>query len=87
LAAAAITFPIAVSLAEHLHIDLKPLALLIAFAASGSFISPIGYQTNLLVFSLGNYKFSDFIKAGLPVAIIYGFITISFIYFLYFEPR
>jgi len=87
LAAAAITFPIAVSLAEHLQIELKPLALLIAFAASGSFISPVGYQTNLIIFSLGNYKFSDFVKIGLPVSILYGFITITLIYFIYFSVK
>ncbi len=84
LAAAAIIFPIAVNLANQLHIDLKPFALLIAFAASGSFISPIGYQTNLLVYSLGNYKFTDFIKVGLPFSIIYGTIVIICIYILYF---
>ena len=69
-AAAAIVFPIAVSAAHQLQVDPKPFFVTIAIAASESFSTPIGYQTNLIVQAIGNYKFSDYIKIGLPLNII-----------------
>ena len=56
-AAAALMFPLAYGLVQTLGVPIMPFALAVAFAASASFISPYGYQTNLLVFSASNYKF------------------------------
>jgi di/tricarboxylate transporter len=69
-AAAAITFPIAYAAATQLGVDPKPFFITICIAASASFSTPIGYQTNLIVQSIGNYKFSDYWKIGLPLNLI-----------------
>ncbi len=69
-AAAAITFPIALAAATQLGVDPKPFFITICVAASASFSTPIGYQTNLIVQSIGNYKFSDYWKIGLPLNIL-----------------
>lgn len=66
-AAAALVFPIALSAAQQLGIDPKPFFVTIAIAASASFSTPIGYQTNLIVQAIGNYKFRDYLKIGLPL--------------------
>jgi di/tricarboxylate transporter len=76
-AAAALMFPLAYGLVESLGVPLMPFALAVAFAASASFISPYGYQTNLLVFSASNYKFSHFIKFGLPISLCYSSIVLT----------
>ncbi|MEZ9820014.1 SLC13 family permease [Shewanella sp. 10N.286.45.A1] len=75
-AAAALMFPIAYSLALGFGVDVLPFVMTVAFAASGSFISPYGYQTNLMVFNAGQYKLKDFVKTGLPVSIVYGLVVI-----------
>lgn len=69
-AAAALIFPIAFSAAEQLGVDYKPFMIAICVAASASFSTPIGYQTNLIVQGLGNYKFLDYVKIGLPLNLI-----------------
>lgn len=69
-AAAALIFPISLSVAEHLGVSPMPFIVVICIAASCSFCTPIGYQTNLIVQGLGGYKFSDFIKIGLPLTLI-----------------
>lgn len=69
-AAAALTFPIALSAATQLGVDPRPFFVAIAVAASCSFSTPIGYQTNLIVQSIGNYKFNDYWKIGLPLNIL-----------------
>lgn len=69
-AAAALSFPIALSAATQLNVDPRPFFIAIAIAASCSFSTPIGYQTNLIVQSIGNYKFSDYWKIGLPLNIL-----------------
>ena len=56
-----------------------PFVMAVAFAASGSFISPYGYQTNIMVFNAGNYKLSDFVKFGLPISVIYSISVIIMI--------
>lgn len=75
-AAAALMFPFAFGITQVLNVDLMPFALAVAFAASASFMSPYGYQTNLLVFSATNYKFKHFVKIGLPVSICYSAIVL-----------
>ena len=69
-AAAAITFPIAYAAATQLGVDPRPFFITICVAASASFSTPIGYQTNLIVQSIGNYKFSDYWKIGLPLNLL-----------------
>jgi len=64
-------FPIAFSLAEGLDVNTMPMVMAVAFAASASFITPYGYQTNLMVFNAGNYKLKHFARVGVPVAITY----------------
>jgi di/tricarboxylate transporter len=69
-AAAIIMFPIAINGAEALNVSETPFAVAVMIAASASFITPIGYQTNLMVYGPGGYQFSDYIKLGLPLSLI-----------------
>jgi di/tricarboxylate transporter len=76
-AAAALMFPFAYGLSDIFNAPILPFALAVAFAASASFISPYGYQTNLLAFNASNYKFSHFVRIGLPISICYSAIVIT----------
>ena len=69
-AIAIIATPIAMSIATELGLPALPFVLAVLFGANMSYLTPIGYQTNLLVMSAGNYRFSDFFRAGLPLQII-----------------
>ena len=71
-AAAALAFPIGLAISQQFGLDAKPLLITIAFAASASFLSPYGYQTNLMVYTAGNYRYMDYVRAGLPLAVVYG---------------
>jgi di/tricarboxylate transporter len=82
-AAAALMFPFAYGIAQVMQVELMPFALAVAFAASASFISPYGYQTNLLVFSATNYKLKHFVKIGLPVSVCYSSIVLVLLKFTY----
>ncbi len=82
-AAAALMFPIALGLAASLNIEPLGYVMAVAFGASASFMSPYGYQTNLMVFNAGQYRVTDFIKVGLPVSLVYGLITIFGLSYLY----
>jgi di/tricarboxylate transporter len=75
-AAAVLIFPFALSLSSSLGVDSMPYIMTILFAASASFSTPIGYQTNLMVFAAGGYNFKDFIKVGLPLNIVVAIIII-----------
>lgn len=68
-AAAALMFPVAVAVAAETGVDLRPLALGVLVMASCSFLSPIGYQTNTMVWSIGGYRFSDFTRVGVPLTV------------------
>jgi di/tricarboxylate transporter len=82
-AAVSIMFPIAMSVSEQLAVSSMPFFIAIAFAASGDFITPIGYQTNLMVYGPGGYRFRDFVRVGTPLTIIYSAICICFIAWYY----
>jgi len=82
-AAAAISFPIAMAAASQMGVSPKPFFVAICIAASMSFSTPIGYQTNLIVQGIGNYKFRDFVKVGLPFNVIAFIICITLIPFFW----
>jgi di/tricarboxylate transporter len=69
-AAAVLVFPIAMAVASQSGLDPRPFAMAIALAASASFLTPIGYQTNTMVYGMGGYRFSDFARLGLPLTLI-----------------
>ena len=69
-AAAVIGTPIAVSIATQLNADPIPFVLAVLFGANMSFATPFGYQTNLLILSAGGYKFTDFLRVGIPLTIL-----------------
>lgn len=78
-AAAALVFPIALSISELSGYDARPFVISICIAAACSFISPIGYQTNMIVQSIGQYKYWDFSKLGLPLSLMVMVISMIFI--------
>jgi di/tricarboxylate transporter len=69
-AAAALVFPFAVAIAGNIEANPRPFVMAVAFAASASFMTPLGYQTNLMVFGPGGYRFTDFVRVGLPLNLI-----------------
>ena len=75
-AAAVMMIPIAFSVSQSLDISVVPLAVTIMMAASASFMTPMGYQTNLMVYGPGGYRFTDFVKAGFPMSIVTGGVAI-----------
>ncbi len=79
-AAAVIGTPVAVSIAAALNQNAEPFVLAVLFGANLSYVTPMSYQTNLLVMSAGGYKFSDFVRVGLPLAVlmwlVYSFLLI-----------
>lgn len=76
VAAAVLLFPVAAAMSAELGVDMKPLAVTIMIAASASFATPIGYQTNLMVYGPGKYRFGDFVKMGVPLTILVGMTTV-----------
>jgi di/tricarboxylate transporter len=75
-AAAALSFPIAYATATSLGVDPMPFVMAVAYGASASFLSPYGYQTNLMVYGPGGYKFTDYLRIGLPVSMLYSAIVL-----------
>lgn len=82
-AAAALLVPIALSTAIQAGLDPRAFVIAVAVAASASFATPIGYQTNLMVYGPGGYKFKDFMKIGIPLNILVGIVAVLAIYFIY----
>jgi di/tricarboxylate transporter len=78
-ATAIIMTPITLALSSAFSYDPKPFIFAVCFAASASFITPVGYQTNLMVFGPGGYKYSDYIKVGLPLGIILWIVSVIMI--------
>ena len=82
--AVSVTFPIAMALGQTVDVDSGVFFLGVAFAASAAFSTPMGYQTNLMVYGPGGYNFKDFFRAGLPVTILYLVIVFIMLHVLYF---
>ncbi len=78
-AAAAFAFPIAVAVSQQMGLSAMPFIVAICIAASSSFSSPIGYQTNMIVQGIGGYSFRDFLRVGLPLNIIAFVVSMIFI--------
>jgi len=71
-AAAILLFPIGLATARHLGVDPMPFVIAVMMGASAGFITPIGYQTNLMIYGPGGYRFSDYLRVGLPLSFIVG---------------
>jgi di/tricarboxylate transporter len=78
-AAAVLMFPIALSTAQQAGIDPHPVAIAVAIGASASFLTPIGYQTNTMVYGMGGYRFGDFARVGLPLTALMIVVATAFI--------
>ena len=76
VAAAVLLFPVATAISTELNVDVLPMAITLMIAASASFSTPIGYQTNLMVYGPGEYRFTDFLKMGVPLTILVGVTTV-----------
>ena len=74
-AVAVIMTPIVLALATDLGVEPRPLLFAVMFAASASFATPVGYQTNTIVYAAGNYRFADFLKIGAPMNVVVGLAT------------
>ncbi len=82
-ATAALLFPIAYSAAKTVGADPHAFAITVVIAAAASFATPISYQTNLMVYGAGGYRFKDFLKIGVPLQFITGVVAIVLIYYFY----
>jgi len=78
-AIAVVVTPVAIGLADALGVDARPLVIAVMVAASASFATPIGYQTNTLVYGPGGYRFTDFMKVGIPLNLIAGLLASALI--------
>jgi di/tricarboxylate transporter len=74
-AVAVVVTPIAIGLGAAMGVDPRPLVVAVMVAASASFATPIGYQTNMLVYGPGGYKFTDFLRVGIPLNLTTGLIA------------
>ncbi len=86
-AVAVVITPVAISIASSLGLDARPFVMVIMIAASASFATPIGYQTNTMVYGPGAYKFTDFLRIGVPLNLIFGILTALLISFFYIPGK
>jgi di/tricarboxylate transporter len=82
-AAAVLMFPIALAVSEQLGVNFLPFVVAVMFAASASFITPLGYQTNLMVYGPGRYQFMDYVRLGFPLSLLVGTTAIGLIPFVW----
>ncbi|MFC2100804.1 SLC13 family permease [Bacteroidota bacterium] len=75
-AAVALIFPIALTIAFDMNYNPMPFILIVSFAAAANFLTPIGYQTNLMVYGPGGYNFKDFFRVGMPLTVLYMIVTV-----------
>jgi di/tricarboxylate transporter len=84
-AAAALMLPIALSAAATLGVDPKALAVVVTIGAAASFVTPIGYQTNLMVMAAGSYRFRDYVKVGAPASLLVMAVTVTMTYLVWIQ--
>ncbi len=82
-AVAVVMTPIVIALANQIGVEPRPFVVAVMFAASASFATPIGYQTNTLVYGAGDYEFRDFLRIGIPMNLIVGLVTATTISFVF----
>jgi len=82
-AAAVIMVPIVLAMTGQAGLDPEPFMLAVMMAASASFATPLGYQTNLMVYGPGGYRFSDFVRIGVPMNLVVGAATVGTLLLLY----
>lgn len=82
-AAAVLVLPVVLSMTTALNMPPEPYVIAVMMAASASFATPLGYQTNMMVFGPGGYRFMDFVKVGLPMNVFIGLLTVAVISFVY----
>jgi di/tricarboxylate transporter len=82
-AAIAILLPIAISIAHAKGLPVPAFILIVAYGGAASFSTPIGYQTNLMVYGPGGYTFSDYFRIGFPLTLIYGLVATTVLIWLY----
>ncbi|GAA0591381.1 SLC13 family permease [Caenispirillum bisanense] len=78
-AVAIVLTPVAIALAQQMGVDPRPFVIAVMFAGSASFATPLGYQTNTFVYGAGNYRFSDFVRVGLPLNVLMGVLAVALI--------
>jgi di/tricarboxylate transporter len=81
--AAVIGTPVAISIAQQLQVPVEPFILAVIFGANMSFATPIGYHTNLLIMSAGGYRFSDFVRVGIPLTVVMWLVFSAILPILY----
>ncbi|MGB1952065.1 MAG: SLC13 family permease [Marinobacter sp.] len=82
-AAAVLVIPVVLSMTTSLGVPAEPFVIAVMMAASASFATPLGYQTNMMVFGPGGYRFSDFVKVGVPMNLFIGLLTVAVISVVY----
>ena len=70
-------FAVAVATARSASLDVMPFVVTVMMGGSACFATPIGYQTNLMVYGPGGYRFADFLRAGLPLIVLLGAVTVA----------
>ncbi len=83
-ATAALVFPIVLAVTTEMQVDPRPFILTMTIAASSSFATPISYQTNIMVYGPGRYRFKDFLRVGIPMQLFITIISVALIYLMYF---
>jgi len=83
-AAAALIFPVVLAIAQEMQINPLPLMVTLAIAASASFATPVGYQTNMMVYNPGGYRFMDFLKTGSVMNVLSGIVVTAVVYGVYY---
>ncbi|MBE0487302.1 SLC13 family permease [Marinobacter sp.] len=82
-AAAVLILPVVLSLTAAMGVDAEPFVIVVMMAASASFATPLGYQTNMMVFGPGGYRFGDFVRVGVPMNLFIGLVTVGVISIVY----